>query len=146
MIALIQRCEAASVSVEEEVIGSILRGLAVFVAFEADDPAPLDDKLAAKLLALRVFPDEQGKMNRNVIEAGGGILLIPNFTLAGECEKGNRPSFSSAMPPDQARPRFEALAGMLRTRIGSFGAGRFGADMLVRVANDGPVSLVMRPK
>lgn len=144
MVVLIQRCEAASVSVEEETVGKILHGLAVFVGFEANDPASLDEKLAAKLLALRVFPDEQGKMNKSVVEVEGGILLIPNFTLAGECEKGNRPSFSNAMPPVEARTRYEALAASLRGRITSFGAGRFGADMLVQVANDGPVSLVMR--
>ncbi len=146
MLVLVQRCEAASVGVGEETVGKILHGLAVFVGFEAGDPPPLDEKLAAKLLALRVFPDEQGKMNRSVVDVEGGILLIPNFTLAGECEKGNRPSFSGAMPPDQARPRFEALAASLRGRIASFGAGRFGADMLVEVDNDGPVSIVLRLK
>ena len=96
---------------------------------------------AVEKLEHSIYRDKQklAKLRRKVKP-----MLIPNFTLAGECEKGNRPSFSNAMPPVEARTRYEALAASLRGRITSFGAGRFGADMLVQVANDGPVSLVMR--
>jgi len=144
MVALIQRCLHASVVVGGCTIGSIVSGIVVFLGFESGDDAALDGKLIAKLLALRCFSDDAGKMNRNVQEAAGNILLIPNFTLAGECEKGNRPSFTNAMAPAEARERFARLVAAFRARWPILQTGEFGAHMLVDVANDGPVSLLFR--
>jgi len=144
MIVLVQRCLHSSVEVEGDVIGEIGPGLAVFVGYETADAASLDAKLASKLLALRIFADDAGKMNRNVIEAGGNVLLIPNFTLAADTSGGNRPSFTGALAPDLARPRFETLASHFRPTLGNVQSGRFGADMKVDVLNDGPISLLLR--
>lgn len=144
MIALVQRCLHAWVEVESNMTGEIGPGIAVFVGYESSDAPSLDAKLASKLLALRIFADDAGKMNRNVVEAGGNILLIPNFTLAADTTGGNRPSFTGALAPDLARPRFEALASLFRPALDNVQTGRFGADMKVEVLNDGPVSLVLR--
>lgn len=146
MIALVQRCLHASVQVDGTIIGEIGPGLTVFVGYETADAATLDSRLVAKLIALRVFEDDAGKMNRNVVEAGGNILLIPNFTLAADTSGGNRPSFTGAMPPAESRPRFESLAPLFRPALDNVQSGRFGADMKVDVLNDGPVSLVLRLK
>ncbi|MBX3388831.1 MAG: D-tyrosyl-tRNA(Tyr) deacylase [Phycisphaeraceae bacterium] len=146
MVALVQRCLHAWVQVEKTVIGQIGPGIAVFVGLESDDDPALDAKLAAKLLSLRVFADTAGKMNRNVVEAGGNILLIPNFTLAADTSGGNRPSFIGALAPDLARPRFESLPTLFRPTLDNVQSGRFGADMQVEVLNDGPVSLILRLK
>jgi D-tyrosyl-tRNA(Tyr) deacylase len=145
MVALVQRCLHASVVIDGTVVAEIGPGLAVFVGFESGDPPALDARLAARLLALRVFPDGAGKMNKSVAEAGGNILLIPNFTLAADTSAGNRPSFSGAMAPDQARPRFEALPSLFRPFLANVQSGRFGADIKIDVLNDGPVSLILRP-
>lgn len=144
MIALVQRCLQGSVEVDGVTVGAIGRGLTVFVGFQPGDAETLDEKLVAKLLALRVFADEAGKMNKSVVDTGGNILLIPNFTLAADTSGGNRPSFTSAMPPDQARPRFERLFELLRARLRDVQCGRFGADMKIQVLNDGPVNLILR--
>jgi len=144
MIALVQRCLHSSVQVEGDVIGEIGPGMAVFVGYETADSAALDAKLVSKLLALRIFADEAGKMNRNVVEACGNILLVPNFTLAADTTGGNRPSFTGALAPELARPRFEALAPRFRPALDNVQSGRFGADMKVDVLNDGPISLILR--
>lgn len=125
-------------------VGAIGRGLTVFVGFQPGDAETLDEKLVIKLLSLRVFADEAGKMNKSVVDTGGNILLIPNFTLAADTSGGNRPSFTSAMPPDQARPRFERLVDLLKARLRDAQSGRFGADMKIQVLNDGPVNLILR--
>lgn len=144
MIALVQRCLRGSVEVEGVVVGEIAHGLTVFVGLEPNDPETLDDKLVTKLLALRIFSDDAGKMNKSVVETGGGVLLIPNFTLAADTSGGNRPSFTTAMPPDLARPRFERLCELLGARLAGAQSGRFGADMKINVLNDGPVNLILR--
>lgn len=144
MIALVQRCLRGSVEVDGVIVGEIGNGLTVFVGLHPDDAETLDDKLVHKLLALRVFADEAGKMNKSVVDTGGNILLIPNFTLAADTSGGNRPSFTSAMHPDQARPRFERLFALLKSRLGNAQCGRFGADMKILVLNDGPVNLILR--
>lgn len=146
MVALVQRCLHAWVQVDDSVVGEIGPGMAVFVGLECGDDSSLDAKLAAKLLALRIFTDDAGKMNRNVVESGGNILLIPNFTLAADTSGGNRPSFTGAMPPAESRPRFEAMAALFRPTLDNVQSGRFGADMKVEVLNDGPVSLILRLK
>lgn len=144
MIALVQRCLRGSVEVDGEIVGQIEHGLTVFVGFQPGDAEALDEKLVTKLLALRVFADDAGKMNKSVVETGGSILLIPNFTLAADTSGGNRPSFTTAMPPDQARPRFERLVDLLTARLRNTQSGRFGADMKIQVLNDGPVNLILR--
>ena len=144
MVALVQRCLRGSVEVDGVIVGEISHGLTVFVGLEPNDADALDDKLVTKLLALRIFSDDAGKMNRSVVDAGGNILLIPNFTLAADTSGGNRPSFTTAMPPDLARPRFERLCELLRSRLAGAQSGRFGADMKIHVLNDGPVNLILR--
>lgn len=144
MIALVQRCLRGSVEVDGVIVGEISHGLTVFVGLEPNDADALGDKLVTKLLALRIFSDDAGKMNRSVVDAGGNILLIPNFTLAADTSGGNRPSFTTAMPPDLARPRFERLCELLRSRLAGAQSGRFGADMKIHVLNDGPVNLILR--
>jgi D-tyrosyl-tRNA(Tyr) deacylase len=144
MIVLVQRCLRGSVEVDGVTVGEIGSGLTVFVGFQPGDADSLDEKLVSKLLAMRVFADDAGKMNKSVVDTGGNILLIPNFTLAADTSGGNRPSFTTAMPPDQARPRFERLVGLLTARWSNTRSGRFGADMKIRVLNDGPVNLILR--
>ena len=126
------------------IVGEIGPGIAAFVGYETADSPALDAKLASKLLALRIFADDAGKMNRNVVEACGNILLVPNFTLAADTTGGNRPSFTGALAPDLARPRFDALASLFRPTLDNVQSGRFGADMKVDVLNDGPISLILR--
>lgn len=144
MIALVQRCLRGSVEVDGTIVGEIGNGLTVFVGFQPGDAELLDEKLVTKLLSLRVFADDAGKMNKSVVDTGGNILLIPNFTLAADTSGGNRPSFTSAMPPDQARPRFERLVELLKARLSNAQSGRFGADMKIHVLNDGPVNLILQ--
>ncbi|MBL8875673.1 MAG: D-tyrosyl-tRNA(Tyr) deacylase [Phycisphaerae bacterium] len=144
MIALVQRCLRASVQVEGTIVGEIGPGMAVFVGYETADSPALDAKLVAKLMALRIFADDAGKMNRSVLDCGNNILLIPNFTLAADTSGGNRPSFTGALAPELARPRFEALASQFRPTLDNVQSGRFGADMKVDVLNDGPISLILR--
>lgn len=144
MIALVQRCLRGSVEVDGVIVGEIGNGLTVFVGFQPNDAEVLDEKLVAKLLALRVFADDAGKMNKSVVDAGGNILVIPNFTLAADTSGGNRPSFTTAMPPDLARARFERLVALLKARLSNAQCGRFGADMKIQVLNDGPVNLILR--
>jgi D-tyrosyl-tRNA(Tyr) deacylase len=143
MIALLQRVRHASVAVNGENIGAIDRGLLVLLGLDrADEPAVVD-RMLSKLLAYRVFPDSQGRMNASVVDAGGGVLLISQFTLLADTGKGRRPSFTSAMPPAEARILYDyALAelGRLHPRVA---AGVFGADMQVSLVNDGPVTFLL---
>lgn len=141
MIALIQRVARAQVSVEGEVIGSIGRGLLVFVCAE---PADTDDhagRMVDKLLKLRIFADAAGKMNLNVQDAGGGLLVVSQFTLAADTRSGTRPSFTGAAPPAQAEALVEHVLALARARHAPVEQGRFGADMQVELVNDGPVTL-----
>ncbi|MBS0187153.1 MAG: D-tyrosyl-tRNA(Tyr) deacylase [Planctomycetes bacterium] len=144
MIALVQRCLHAWVRVDDTIVGEIGPGMAVFVGFQTGDAPELDAKLASKLAALRIFADEAGKMNRNVVDAAGNILLIPNFTLAADTTGGNRPSFTGALAPAEAKARFEQLAARFAPQLPNVQTGRFGADMKVEVLNDGPISLILR--
>lgn len=140
MIALIQRVSRASVEVEGVTLGAIGRGLLALVAVRPEDTEGNAARLAERLLNYRVFPDAAGRMNLSLREAGGGLLLVPQFTLAADTRKGNRPGFSGAAPPAQAAALFARLlelAAALHTPIES---GRFGADMQVALVNDGPVT------
>ncbi|RPI13718.1 MAG: D-tyrosyl-tRNA(Tyr) deacylase [Lysobacterales bacterium] len=142
MIGLLQRVSAASVTVEGASVGAIGSGLLVLVAVVPGDTADHAERLVDRLLRYRVFEDEAGRMNRSLIETGGGLLLVPQFTLAADTQRGLRPSFTGAAPPGQGRLLFEVAVAAARARLGERAAsGRFGAHMQVSLTNDGPVTL-----
>lgn len=140
MIGLLQRVTNASVSVEGEVIGSIGRGLMVLVGVERNDTETQADRLLERLLGYRVFVDADDKMNLSLKETQGGLLLVPQFTLAADTRKGARPSFSSAAVPEQGQRLFGYLVAQAQQRYPNTASGRFGADMQVSLINDGPVT------
>lgn len=140
MIALLQRVSEASVRVNNEIVGQIGRGLLIFIGVEKDDTQVQADRLIERFLTYRVFPDEQDKMNRCVAEIQGGVLLVPQFTLAADTRKGTRPSFSAAAQPEQGTRLFEYVVAQTRRQHASVQTGRFGANMQVSLINDGPVT------
>ena len=144
MIALVQRVSEARVVVDGRVVGAIGAGLLVFVCAEPVDTQGEVVRLVDKLLRLRVFADEAGKMNRSVQDVGGGLLLVSQFTLAADTRGGNRPSFTAAAPPEQGRRLYEAVLAEARQRHPVVEAGVFGADMKVQLVNDGPVTIPLR--
>ena len=150
MIALLQRASQASVVVDGQTLGSIGTGLMVLVCAERHDTPAEADALLKKLLAYRVFADEAGKMNRSVADVQGGLLLIPQFTLAADTNSGTRPSFTPAATPELGRQLFDHFVAQARSGHGEDkgGTGRFGADMKVSLTNDGPVTfwLQVKPK
>jgi D-tyrosyl-tRNA(Tyr) deacylase len=141
--ALLQRVSEARVTVAGEVVGEVGRGLLVLLGIERDDDAGKADRMAERLLAYRLFPDEQQRMNRSVADIGGGLLVVSQFTLAADTRSGLRPSFSSAAPPAQAEQLYELLLAALRRRHQPVASGRFGADMQVALVNDGPVTFLL---
>ena len=143
MRALIQRVRHASVEVEGKVVGSIGPGLLAFVAVQQGDEDARADAMVARLLAYRVFPDERGRMNLDVRQAGGGVLAVSQFTLAADTSRGLRPSFTSAAEPVLARLLFERIVLGLRAEHADVGCGVFGADMQVSLLNDGPVTFLL---
>lgn len=144
MIGLVQRVTHADVCVADVVIARIDRGMLVLVGIERDDDTGRVARLAERLLTYRLFPDDAGKMNRDVLAVGGGVLLVPQFTLAADTDAGTRASFSSAADPAVARILYEHLLTALRQRLPDVQTGRFGADMQVRLTNDGPVTFSLR--
>lgn len=140
MIALLQRVTQASVSVEGQEIGRIQKGLMVLVCAERDDTEKEAQALLTKLLTYRVFSDAAGKMNLNLEQAGGALLLVPQFTLAADTRSGTRPSFTPAAPPDVAKKLFDYFVASARDAHAIVETGRFGADMQVSLINDGPVT------
>lgn len=141
MIALIQRVLSASVSVDDAVVGAIGSGLLALVAVQPDDGEQQTRRMLDRLLGYRVFADDQGRMNRSLADAGGGLLLVSQFTLAADTRSGMRPSFSSAAPPEQARYWFERLLELARSaHPAGVETGRFGAHMVIQLINDGPVT------
>jgi D-aminoacyl-tRNA deacylase len=140
MIGLLQRVSRASVTVADERIAAIGNGLLVLIGVERDDSEPQARRLLERLLAYRVFPDDAGRMNRDLREIGGGLLLVPQFTLVADTRKGNRPGFASAAPPEQGREVFENLCKLALSVYPDVACGRFGADMQVELINDGPVT------
>lgn len=140
MIGLLQRVKAASVRVEGELIARIDHGLLVLVGVTREDSEANADKLAARLLGYRVFADDAGKMNRCVLDVAGGLILVPQFTLAADTDSGTRPSFTTAAEPVRAKALFEHLVGAVRSKLPTVQTGRFGADMQVAMVNDGPVT------
>ncbi len=140
MIGLLQRVSEASVTVDGDCVGRIGPGLLVLLCAERGDTQKEADALLAKLLAYRVFYDADGKMNLNVGQVGGGLLLVPQFTLAADTRSGTRPSFTPAAPPQQARELFDYTVDRARACHPQVETGRFGADMKVALVNDGPVT------
>lgn len=124
-------------------VGQIGRGLLALVGIAPEDDAQTAERMLARVLAYRVFADAEGRMNLNLQQAGAGLLLVPNFTLMADTTRGLRPSFTPAAPPDQARGLFEIMCGMARERHADCAFGRFGADMQVRLINDGPITLTL---
>ena len=140
MIALIQRVDEAGVVVDGERIASIARGVLALVAVEPGDAEPDVERMLERLLGYRVFEDESGRMNRSLRDIGGGLLLVPQFTLAADTRKGMRASFTSAAPPELGRRLFDLLVARAREAHPVVETGRFGAHMLVHLVNDGPVT------
>lgn len=143
MRALLQRVSQASVSVAGESTGSIGPGMLVLLGLDRGDDRELADRMLEKLLGWRMFADDQARMNGNVVDSGGGILLVSQFTLSADTRKGLRPSFSSALPPGEAEPLYDYLLEQLQARHAPVAAGVFGADMQVSLTNDGPVTFLL---
>ena len=141
MIALVQRVARASVSVGGATVGEIAQGLLVLACAEPGDTDAIADKLIAKLLKLRIFSDDAGKMNRSVVDVQGGLLIVSQFTLAADVSGGNRPSFTGAAPPELGRALYERLLATARALHPVVACGEFGADMQVSLVNDGPVTI-----
>jgi D-tyrosyl-tRNA(Tyr) deacylase len=141
--ALIQRVTQARVDVGAETVGAIDKGLLVLLGVDKGDDSASVAKMAHKLLGYRVFPDAEGKMNLNIVDAGGAILLVSQFTLSADTRKGMRPSFSSAAAPADAEALYEELAAELRATLQSVETGQFAADMQVSLCNDGPVTFLL---
>ncbi|MES0874990.1 D-aminoacyl-tRNA deacylase [Sinimarinibacterium thermocellulolyticum] len=140
MIALLQRVLRASVTIEDRVHARIGKGLLVLVGVRPEDGEAQAARLLDRLLGYRVFADDAGRMNRSLRDCGGGLLLVPQFTLAADTARGSRPGFSTAAPPDQARRLFESLVARAQDAWPQTAAGVFGADMQVELVNDGPVT------
>lgn len=143
MKALIQRVKRASVEVDNREVGAIGTGLLALVGVEKGDDEAAADRLLHKLLHYRVFPDETGRMNRNLQQAEGGLLLVSQFTLAADTRKGLRPSFSSAAPPDEGDRLFHYLLERAEAAWPRVASGEFAADMQVSLVNDGPVTFLL---
>lgn len=144
MISLLQRVSEASVRVDGAVIGQINAGLLVLLCAEKGDTEALADKMLAKILKLRIFSDEAGKMNRSVQDVGGGLLVVSQFTLAADVAGGNRPSFTQAAAPENGRRLYEHFVAQARAAHPVVQTGQFAADMKVSLVNDGPITIPMR--
>ena len=140
VIALIQRVSNASVRVDGEIVGAIERGILALVAVQPDDTPARAERMLERLLGYRVFEDEAGKMNRSLTDIAGGLLLVSQFTLAADTQKGMRASFTSAAPPELGRRLFDYLVARARAAQARVETGRFGAHMQVSLVNDGPVT------
>lgn len=146
MRAVLQRVAEARVRIDSEVVGEIGQGLLVLLGIAPGDSAEQVEWLADKVVGLRIFADDEGKMNRDITEVGGGVLIVSQFTLYGDCRKGRRPSFIEAAPPALAIPLYTAFVDAVRSRAVPVATGRFGADMQVELVNDGPVTLIIEGK
>jgi D-aminoacyl-tRNA deacylase len=146
MRAVIQRVSHAQVTVGEEIVGKIGRGLLVLLGVAKSDTPADADYLAAKILGLRIFEDENGKMNLSLLETHGSVLAVSQFTLYGDVRKGRRPSFDEAAPPQQARELYERFVAKIREAGVTCETGRFQAVMQVELVNDGPVTILLDSK
>jgi D-tyrosyl-tRNA(Tyr) deacylase len=144
MLGLIQRVKKAAVEVDGSTVGEIGQGILLLLGIEKNDTQTNADKLLDKLLAYRIFADEQGKMNCNVQQINGGVLVVSQFTLAADTRKGLRPSFSSAAPPALAQELYDYFVASLRSRYSPVATGIFAADMQVSLINDGPVTFMLQ--
>lgn len=144
MIGLVQRVSHASVTVDGEVVGAIGAGLLVLVCAEPADTEAVASRFVDKVLKLRIFSDDAGRMNRSVADTGGGVLWVSQFTLAADVRGGNRPSFTAAAPPEQGRALYEQVLRIAQERHPPAACGRFGAHMQVELLNDGPVTIPLR--
>ena len=144
MIALLQRVSQARVEIGGQTVGAIGAGLLLLVCAEPDDTPAVASKLVDKVLKLRIFADEQGRMNRSVQDTAGGLLIVSQFTLAADSRGGNRPSFTAAAPPAQGEALYETVLRLARERHPQVACGRFGADMQLHLVNDGPVTIPLR--
>jgi D-aminoacyl-tRNA deacylase len=144
VIALLQRVSRAQVDVGGQTIGAIGPGLLVLVCAEPSDSAATAERLLAKVLKLRIFGDEAGKMNLSVQDVQGGLLIVSQFTLAADTRSGNRPGFKDAAPPEQGRALYQHFVHQARAQHPEVATGEFGADMQVSLLNDGPVTIPMR--
>ncbi len=143
MRAVIQRVRSSRVLVEGEIVGEIGPGLLVLLGIRTEDGMEQTRWLAEKIVGLRIFEDEAGKMNRDIRESQGSILVVSQFTLYGDCQKGRRPSFIAAARPEAAEPLYEAFIKQIKLQGVPSATGRFGADMQVELINDGPVTLLV---
>lgn len=146
MRAVVQRVSEARVRVDSEVVGEIQAGLLVFLGIGREDTEKDVDFLAEKISNLRIFPDEAQKMNLSLLDSGGAMLVVSQFTLHGDCRKGRRPGFIAAAPPGQAEPLYEQFIAHVEKLGLRVAAGRFGAMMEVELVNDGPVTLLLDSK
>lgn len=143
MKIVLQRVLRSSVAVGGEVVGEIGRGLMILFGAEKGDRDEAVDALADKVLNLRIFADEQGKMNRSCLDVEGGLLVVSQFTLAGDCSRGRRPGFDKAAPPEEAERLYRKFVAKLEESKLTVRQGRFGADMQVELVNDGPVTFLL---
>ncbi len=144
MISVLQRVREARVEVDGHITGQIERGLLALVCAEKGDTEAEADKLLAKILKLRIFQDEAGKMNKSVVDVAGGLLIVSQFTLAADTTGGNRPSFTNAAPPADGERLYDYVVAQARALHPVVATGRFGADMQVYLVNDGPVTVPLR--
>lgn len=146
MRLVVQRVKEARVKVKDEIVGEISRGLLVFLGVGAEDNEAEVDYLIEKILHLRIFPDTQGKFNLSLIETGGALLVVSQFTLWGDCRKGRRPSFSESAPASKAQPLYDRFIEKIRQKGVPVAGGRFQEMMEVHLINDGPVTLLLDSK
>jgi D-tyrosyl-tRNA(Tyr) deacylase len=146
MRAVVQRVSRANVVIAGETVGAIGTGLVVLLGVTHDDTSVQAQWLAEKVAGLRIFNDAEGKMNRDLLEVGGAMLIVSQFTLYGDCRKGKRPSFIDAAPPPMAIPLYESFINSVKALGIPVATGRFGADMKVELVNDGPVTLIVDSK
>ena len=144
MKAIVQRVASARVDISGETVGAIGAGLLVLLCAERGDADAMADRMLAKLLKLRIFSDEAGKMNRSVQDIGGGLLVVSQFTLAADVSGGNRPSFTQAAAPDEGRRLYDYFVDRARAAHPVVATGEFGADMQVHLVNDGPVTIPLQ--
>ena len=140
---VIQRVSHASVTVEQEIVGSIQKGFLVLIGVNNSDTEGIADKMLRKLLNLRIFEDENGKTNLSLKDVNGGLLLVSQFTLYADCKHGNRPSFIKAGKPDMANEMYEYIIAKCREQVETVETGEFGADMKVELLNDGPFTILL---
>jgi len=143
MRLVLQRVKEAHVDVAGETVGAISTGLLVFVALTSTDTTQDVEYLADKVIYLRIFPDEERRMNRSILEVGGSLLVVSQFTLYGDCRKGRRPNFDRAAPPQQARQLYEYFVERLSSRNINVQTGVFQAEMQIHLVNDGPVTFIL---